>query len=108
MHLTLRPDLDSRNGEPAGLTNIAGEQSAALDRAGMPVFQDIKLLAAGPASERSRSAVGVNNGSRLDRAGGARPARTLAAARGGGDRLAVAPGGPARRLPAPLGPRLRP
>src|SRR5215510_5453036 len=35
------------------------EQSVALDRAGMMVFRDITFLAAGPASERSRSATGV-------------------------------------------------
>ena len=32
------------------------EQSVALDRAGITVFRDITFLAAGPASERSRSA----------------------------------------------------
>ena len=31
------------------------EQSVALDRAGITVFRDITFLAAGPASERSRS-----------------------------------------------------
>ena len=33
-----------------------GEPSVALDRAGFTVFQDITLLAVGPASERCRSA----------------------------------------------------
>ena len=34
----------------------AAEQGVALDRAGITVFREIKFLAAGPASERSRSA----------------------------------------------------
>src|SRR5438067_13931456 len=40
----------------------AGEQSVALDRAGITVFRDITFLAAGPASERSRSGL---NGSQM-------------------------------------------
>jgi hypothetical protein len=35
---------------------VAAEQSVALDRAGITVFRDVTFLAAGPASERSRSA----------------------------------------------------
>src|SRR5262245_26832508 len=35
--------------------SIHEDPSAALDRAGMTVFRDIAFLAAGPASERSRS-----------------------------------------------------
>jgi hypothetical protein len=35
---------------------LAAEPSVALDRAGITVVRDITFLAAGPASERSRSA----------------------------------------------------
>ena len=35
---------------------VAREPRVALDRAGMTVFRDIAFLAAGPASERRRSA----------------------------------------------------
>src|SRR5205823_6977821 len=38
----------------------AAEQSVALDRAGITVFRDITFLAAGPASERSRSPAARN------------------------------------------------
>jgi hypothetical protein len=59
MHVALRPDLDQRNGEAAGLNEdrrIAGYPSVALDRAGMTVFPHITFLAAGLTSERSRQA----------------------------------------------------
>ncbi len=40
----------------ARVAQVDAELSVALDRAGMTVFRDITFLAAGPASERTRSA----------------------------------------------------
>jgi hypothetical protein len=48
-------DWPLRNGD-SGILSGSGEQSVVLDRAGITVFRDITFLAAGPASERSRSA----------------------------------------------------
>src|SRR5262249_47021829 len=46
------------------VTKAPAEPSVALDRAGITVFRDITFLAAGPASERSRSACSFSSSGR--------------------------------------------
>ena len=54
--LTSKPLSGGRELWPSQMRSDAAEQSVALDRAGIAIFRDIRFLAAGPASERSRYA----------------------------------------------------